>query len=64
MAQWVRVVTPLPEDPDPNPTIHKEAHHCLYAAPVPGILKFSHRYTFRQKKSVHISFKVGKRKSF
>lgn len=44
MAQWVREVTALPEDPVPNPIMHKEAHSYLYLAPVPGILKFSHRY--------------------
>ena len=57
MAQWLRVLVALPEDPGSIPSIHMAAHDCL--TPVPGDLAFSFRHSGRQNTNAH-KIKINK----
>ena len=51
MAQWLRVLTVLPEDLGSIPSIHMAAHNCNSSVPVN--LAPSHRHTYRKNTNMH-----------
>jgi hypothetical protein len=51
MAQQLRALTALPEDPDSILNIHMAAHNSL--TPVPGDPTLSNQHTYRQNTKAH-----------